>query len=191
MRAAQLTICSNVGYPVSSQSIKSLSVFNKNIFSSYVKSLLNIKLQLSQIITPFSKVALFNGYYEAILGEYIPVQAGETLYGELWAKRNTGATGTAGLLYAGVAQYDKDKNVISANVGLSYFVASAITVPTNSTWTKYSGTITLQTSHTPYSGSDGGPVRYIRPYIIVNNASGTIPTYIGAYIIRKIGRAHV
>ena len=135
-------------------------------------------------LCPFGKVAYNTGYYEAI-GDYIPVQAGETLYGEFWAYRSSGASGTAGGLYIGVARYDKNKNAIDGNLGLTYFISSNSTVPTTSTWSKYSGTTTLPLTHTPFGGSDGGPVRYVRPYIIVNYPSGTIPTYWGAFKIRK------
>ena len=138
---------------------------------------------------PFGKVLYNTGYYEAI-GDYIPVQAGETLYGEIWALRETGATGTAGGFYCGIARYDKNKNQIDGNNGLIYFITNnAVTVPSNSTWTKYSGSTTLPLTHTPYGASvtsDGGPIRYIRPYIIVNNASGTIPTFWSGFKIRKV-----
>jgi 6-phosphogluconolactonase (cycloisomerase 2 family)/uncharacterized protein YunC (DUF1805 family) len=134
---------------------------------------------------PFGKVLSSSGYYEAITDEFIPVYPGETLYGEIWAYRANGATGTAGLLYCGVAQYDSGKLPTATNLALNYFVANAVTVPTTGVWTKYSGTITLATSHTVYNGSDGGPVRYVRPYIIVNYTAGTIPTQFVGMIIRR------
>jgi len=134
---------------------------------------------------PFGKVALSAGYVE-FAADFVPVQAGETLYGEIWAMRQTGSTGTAGAFYFGVAQSDKDKRDVAGNLGLSYFVAGGVTVAQNSTWTKYSGTITLASSHAPYNGSDGGPVRYVRPYVIVNYTSGTIPTYWGGAVIRRL-----
>jgi len=148
-------------------------------------------ITLTDTTSPFSKVMSVSAYGDAALGDYIPVQAGETIYGEVWAYRATGAAGTAGALYCGVMRYDKDKKMIDANSGLNtspsgYFIASNVTVPSNSTWTKYSGTLTLPTSHTSYSTSDGGPVRYIRPYIIYNYIAGTIPTYIGGWKIRKV-----
>lgn len=136
-------------------------------------------------VIPFSKAMTFNGYYEAICDEYIPVTPGETVYGELWAYRANAAAGVAGAFYAGVATYDKDKRQIDANLGLSYFVAAGVTVPTTGVWTKYSGTYTAPLTHTPYLGSDGGPIRYIRPYIIVNYTAGTIPTSVAGYIIRR------
>jgi hypothetical protein len=135
--------------------------------------------------TPFNKIASFSAYYNGI-SDFIPVQPGERLYGEIYALRETGSTGTAGQLYVGIARYDKDKNVIATNIGLDYFVASSVNVPQNSTWNKYSGYTTLPTSHTVFSGSDGGPVRYVRAYILVNYNTGTIPTKIGGFTIRKV-----
>lgn len=135
--------------------------------------------------TPYSKIALSSLYYEAIGGR-IPVQPGETLYGEIWVKRNSGASGAAGDFYCGVSRYDKDDLPIAVNQGLAYFIVNAVAIPTNGNWIKYSGTITLATSHTPYNGSDGGPVRYVRPYIIVNYGGGTIPTYFTGFTIRPV-----
>jgi hypothetical protein len=146
---------------------------------------------LTNTTAPFSKVLSVSAYGEAAMSELIPVQAGETIYGEIWAYRATGAAGTAGVIYCGVQRFDKDKKMIDANAGLNtapsgYFIASNQTIPSNSTWTKYSGTLVLPTSHTPYNTSDGGPVRYIRPYIIYNYTGGTILTYIGGWKIRKV-----
>jgi len=140
--------------------------------------------------TSYSKVALFPSYFEAEGSDYIPVQPGEKLYGEIWAKRLSGASGTAGVIFVGITRYDKDKRVIAGNLALDYFVATGFTVPTDGVWYKYSGTTTLPTSHTPFNGgsgnSDGGPVRYIRAYLIVNYSSGTIPTYLTGFTIRKV-----
>jgi hypothetical protein len=146
---------------------------------------------LTNTTAPFSKVLSVSAYGEAAMSDLIPVQAGETIYGEIWAYRATGAAGTAGVIYCGVQRFDKDKKMIDANAGLNtapsgYFIASNQTIPSNSTWTKYSGTLVLPTSHTPYNTSDGGPVRYIRPYIIYNYTGGTILTYIGGWKIRKV-----
>jgi hypothetical protein len=134
---------------------------------------------------PFGKILSSSAYYEGTTEEYIPVNPGEILYGEIWTFRANGATGTAGTFYAGVSQFDSNKLPVATNTALNYFIANAVTVPTTGVWTKYSGTITLATSHTPFSGSDGGPVRYVRPYIIVNYTSGTIPTQYVGMIIRR------
>lgn len=134
---------------------------------------------------PFSRVALSNGILE-FAGDYVPVQPGESLTGEFWAMRASGSTGSAGFLYCGVSRFDKDKKPISGNSGLDYFVASGAIVPQTGTWTRYSGATTLPLSHTPFDGSDGGPVRYVRPYVIVNYHSGTIPTYWGGVVLRRV-----
>ena len=58
-------------------------------------------------------------------------------------------------------------------------------MPQDSFWYKYSGTTTLPLTHSAFGGSDGGPVRYIKAYIIVNYAGGTLPTYWGGLMIRR------
>ena len=133
---------------------------------------------------PYSKVCLSTSY-NSMYSDYIPVNPGDTLYGEIWAMRESGSTGTAGTLYFGIERCDKDRKYIASNYGSTYFVASNVTVPQDSTWHKYSGTTTLPLSHTPYEGSDGGPVRYIRVKILVNYNDGTIPTYWGGIVLRK------
>jgi hypothetical protein len=141
--------------------------------------------QLNNTNSPFSRAMLFNGYSEGHISDYIPVQAGETLYGEIWAMRETGSNGTTGLLYYGVSMYDKDKYLINDNVGLAYLFGG-ITVPENGIWQKYSGSYTLPTSHSPYNGSDGGPVRYIKVYLIVNYPIyPSVPTLINGPILRR------
>jgi len=119
-----------------------------------------------------------------LCGGKIPVCAGESVYGEVWVKRASGATGTAGDLYFGVVREDKDCNPISTNAGIIYFV-SAEAIPTDGVWHKYSGNLTLPTSHTPFNGSDGGPVRYIEPHLLVNYSAGTIPTCVSNIVVRK------
>ena len=135
---------------------------------------------LNNTTAPFGKVMLFSGYTEGQISDFIPVAVGETLYSEVWAK--TGA-GTPGSLYIGVSQYDKDKNLINGNAGLTYFTSASL--PANTDWTKISGVMTLPTSHTPYNGSDGGPVRYVKYYLIVDYGGGTTPTYIGGILLRR------
>ncbi|MDD1427595.1 hypothetical protein MEO94_24640, partial [Dolichospermum sp. ST_sed9] len=140
---------------------------------------------VNETTVPFSKVAL-SSTYDYLNSGYIPVQPGDSIYGEIWAMRASDAVGDAGLLYMGVERYDKDKLPIASNSGTTYFTASAVTVPLDSTWHKYSGTAYLPTSHTPYSGSDGGPVRYIRVRIYVNFSTGTIPTNWGGILVRRV-----
>lgn len=133
---------------------------------------------------PFSKVAVQSQYCQ-LASDFIPVQPGETLYGEFWVMRETGAAGNAGNLYVGIARYDKNKLPIATNTALDYFVASGVTVPTDGVWRKHSGTTNLPSSHTPYNGSDGGPVRYVKFYALINYSTGTIPTKFGGIVLRK------
>ena len=129
---------------------------------------------------PFGTAMLFSGYSEGQISDFIPVQAGENLYTEVWVK--TGA-GTPGPFYIGVSQYDKDKKVINSNSGLQYF--TSITIPANTGWQKISGSYTLPLTHTPFNGSDGGAVRYVKYYIIVDYSGGTTPLYLGGLILRR------
>jgi hypothetical protein len=137
--------------------------------------------------SPFSQVAKSSSY-DRLYSDYIPVNPGDRLYGEIWAMRPVGATGTAGTLYYGIERYDKDKRPIATNQGCTYFVASGVTVPTDGIWHKYSGYTTLPLSHTPYGSppSDGGPVRYVRVRILVDYSAGTIPTYWGGITLRRV-----
>lgn len=115
-------------------------------------------------------------HYNYVYSDYIPVIAGDTIIGEIAVMRPTGATGTAGALYAGVLQYDSAKLPIAADPS-NNFIASNITITANSTWTLYQAYLTLPVSHTPYNGSDGGPVRYVRARVLINYSAGTIQTY--------------
>lgn len=116
----------------------------------------------------------YMGFYDN--PNYIEVNQGETLEGSIMAMRKTGATGSPGVLYFGIERFDKNKKPIADNSGCTYIV-NTVTVPSDGIWRKYSGVTTLPTSHTPYNGSDGGPVRYIKIRILVNHSTGTIPTY--------------
>ncbi|MCE2929675.1 MAG: hypothetical protein LW817_08620, partial [Candidatus Caenarcaniphilales bacterium] len=141
--------------------------------------------EFNDVTVPYSKAMLIAEYTYFTADNYFPVKPAQQLYFEVWAMRQIGATGDPGLLYFGVRQFDKDKNYISSNVGLQY-AFGALTVPADGIWRKYSGTVTLPTSHVPYMGSDGGPVRYVSPYLIVNYNAGTIPTYITGIMMRGI-----
>ena len=106
--------------------------------------------------------------YRNFYSDYIEVEPGEEIYGEVYCKR---ISGSGGLLYYGVERFDKDKKPIAGNTGTTYFVASAQNV-TSTSWQKFSGHTTLPTSHTPYAGSDGGGVRYVRIRLLMNHSSG-------------------
>lgn len=127
--------------------------------------------------------------YKTYTSDFIAVQPGETLYGEIWAYRASNATGTAGALYCGIRRYDRNKKPITSNSGTIYFVANATTVTADGVWHKYSGTHTLPTSHTVYDGSDGKGVYYIKVYVLVNHSTGTIPTYIGRVLLKRLSNS--
>jgi hypothetical protein len=183
---AQKRLDSLIGYDTSLLYSQQEFIENGNIGMSTSGGTLPTFVTVNSTAMPFGKVMSFSNYWEGITDEYIPVNPGDVLYGEMWAFRASGAAGAAGGFYAGVSQWDKDKMVTAGNIDLSYFVASGATVPTSGTWTKYSGYFTVKSSHTPYNGSDGGPVRYIRPYLIINYSSGTIPTQFSGFIIRQV-----
>lgn len=134
--------------------------------------------------SPYGKVARVDSLYEKQAVDFIPVQPGVALEGEIWYSIPSNDNGAQGNIFFGISRYDKDKKLISGNVGLSYFASQ--TQVKDSNWHKVSGNITLPTSHTPYNGSDGGPVRYIKPYVIVNESGGTqAVSFGGMYIARR------
>ena len=134
--------------------------------------------------SPYGKVARVDSLYEKQAVDFIPVQPGVALEGEIWYSIPSNDNGAQGSIFFGISRYDKDKKLISGNVGLSYFASQ--TQVKDSNWHKVSGNITLPTSHTPYNGSDGGPVRYIKPYVIVNYSGGTqAVSFGGMYIARR------
>jgi hypothetical protein len=131
---------------------------------------------------PFaSSYALRTAGYRDFDSDYIPVQPGETIYVEQ-AVRNI--SGSGGLFYLGVRRYDKNKNPIASNDGIIYFGASAIN-NTSTSWTEYKGTHTLPTSHTPYNGSDGEGVRYVRVISLMNYSTGGATREFGPPILKR------
>jgi hypothetical protein len=121
---------------------------------------------------PFaSSYVLRTNQYRTFDSDYIPVEPGEQIYGEIAARY---ISGTGSLLYMGVRRYDKDKRPIASNDGIEYFVASAVNV-TSTGWTTYRGHITIPTSHTPFNGSDGGGCKYVRVIVLMNyQAAGAL-----------------
>jgi hypothetical protein len=134
--------------------------------------------------TPFpGGVAIRSNTNRNIYSNYIPVEEGEELYGEIWARHIEGDD-NATILYYGIERYDKDKRPITSNNGTTYFVAGgARNIGTS--WKKYSNYHTLPTSHTPYNGSDGGAVKYVRVRILLNySATGPTREYGGIMLKR-------
>jgi len=118
-------------------------------------------------------------YYSA----YIPVKLGEKITVEIYAMQ-TGSTARA---YMGIERYDKDKKPIAVNNG-TYYSALTDTLLTTA-WTKYSFTSIMLTTHTPYLGSDGGAVCYIRLRLLCNYATTGQAYYTGMRILRQVQAA--
>lgn len=126
-------------------------------------------------------VGPITGRSVAIASNFIPVKAGDTICGEIWGYRELSEDDPLGAFYCGIQRFDRNKNPISSNVGTEYMVMSSATLACDGAWHRYYGSKTLPTSHTSYNGSDGGPVYYIKVYVLVNyRSSGAVtPTYIG------------
>jgi hypothetical protein len=99
--------------------------------------------------------------------ELIPVRRGETLQLEIWAKAEVSGPRA----YMGIERYDRNKKPIASNTGCYYAGLTSTLIST--TWTRYAGSVTLPTSHTPYDGSDGKECCYVRVRILLNYTSGT------------------
>ena len=119
--------------------------------------------------------------YRIWYSDYIAVEPGEEIYGEMAVKY---ISGSGGLFYYGIERFDKDKRPIAGNTGTTYFVAGGANY-TGTSWTTYRGFTTIPTSHTPYNGSDGGGVRFVRIRILMNyNAGGALREF-GPPILKR------
>ena len=128
-----------------------------------------------------SSYVLRTSAYRDFYSDMIEVEPGEEVYGEMWVKY---ISGSGGLFYYGIERFDKDKNPIAGNTGTTYFVAGGNNV-TSGSWTKFSGHTTIPTSHTAYSGSDGGGVRYVRIRVLMNyNAGGALREFTAPILVR-------
>ena len=115
-----------------------------------------------------SSYVLRTNAYRTFYSDYVEVEPGEEVFGEIHARV---ISGSGGLLYYGIERFDKDKRPIAGNTGTTYFVVSATNV-TSTAWTTYRNHTTIPTTHTPYNGSDGGGVRYVRLRVLYNYNSG-------------------
>ena len=112
---------------------------------------------------------------------FIPVRRGETLYLEILLQQ----VGTSARAYLGLERYDKDKKPIAINEGVAYMpTVSNLILPQQ--WTKYSAAFTMHTSHTPYNGSDGDAVAYVKVRLLRNYQSSGIARYAGLRLYRKL-----
>ena len=121
-----------------------------------------------------------NGY-RTFVSDYIEVEPGEELYGEIAARYVSGSGST---LYFGIERFDKNKVPIAANTGTTYFVASNVNVSSTS-WTTYSGHTTIPTNHTPFSGSDGEGVKYVRIRLLMNYQTNGALREFGPPILKR------
>ena len=115
-----------------------------------------------------SSYVLRSSGYRTFYSDYITVEPGEEVYGEMWVRY---ISGSGGLFYYGIERFDKDKKPIAGNTGTTYFVAGGNNV-TSGSWTKFSGHTTIPTTHTVYNGSDGQGCRYVRIRILMNYSTG-------------------
>ena len=124
------------------------------------------------------RTAAFRDFYS----DFISVEPGEEIYGEMWVRT---ISGTGGLFYYGVERFDKDKLPIAGNTGTNYFVASGSN-QTSTSWQQYSNNLTLPTTHTSFGGSDGLGVKYIRIRILMNHNAGGALREFGPPILKRI-----
>jgi len=131
---------------------------------------------------PFNaSYALRTSGYRTFDSDFIAVEPGEEIYGEVSARF---ISGSGGLLYMGVRRYDKDKKPIATNDGITYFVVGGNNL-TDTNWRTFSGHHTLPTSHTPYNGSDGGAVKYVRLILLMNYSAGGAIREFGPPILKR------
>ena len=122
--------------------------------------------------SPFAGKTIRVTDYRRFYSDYIPVAPGEVIYGEISERLVNTAGGTGGRTYYGVERYDKDKRPIAGNSGTTYFVRGG-QIASNTGWETRRAHTTIPTSHTPYNGSDGGGVHYVRIRILMNYPGGT------------------
>jgi len=132
---------------------------------------------------PFaSSYVVRTNQYRVFYSDMISVEPGEEIYGEQWVRVISGSGGST---YYGVEQYDKDKKPIAGNTGCVYFVAGG-TITTSTSWQKFSSYHTIPTSHTPYLGSDGAGVKYIRIRVLMNHSTGGALREYGPPILKRV-----
>ena len=132
---------------------------------------------------PFSSsYVVRTNQYRVFYSDMILVEPGEEVYGEFWTRV---ISGSGGRTYYGIERYDKDKKPVGGNTGTSYFVAGG-TVTTSTSWQKFSAYHTIPTSHTPYDGSDGAGVKYIRMRVLMNHSTGGALREYGPPILKRV-----
>src|SRR5210317_4848 len=138
---------------------------------------------------PYGKVVKFPTGQQSFVAAYdidIPVDAGDRVYIEATYMIPATDTGTQSNFYLGVNGLDKDKKLINSNFGLITYPVSNITLTADGNWYTVGGYATIPSSHTPYNGSDGGAVRYIKNYVLVNYGAGDREVYLSNVVVRKV-----
>lgn len=138
---------------------------------------------------PYGKVVKFPTGLQSFVAAYgidIPVDAGDRVYVEATYMIPATDTGTESRFYLGVNGLDKDKKLISSNFGLITYPVSNVTLTADGNWYTLGGYATIPSSHTPYNGSDGGAVRYIKNYVLVNYGTGDREVYLSNVVVRKV-----
>ena len=129
-----------------------------------------------------SSYVLRTSAYRTFDSDFIEVEPGEEIYGEVSVRT---ISGTGGLLYMGVRRYDKDKKPIATNDGITYFVVGGNN-QTDTNWQTFRGNHVIPTSHTPFGGSDGGAVKYVRLILLMNyNAGGALREFTAPILKRS------
>lgn len=138
---------------------------------------------------PYGKVVKFPNVSQTLVAAYdidIPVDAGDRVYMELTYMIPATDSGTDSRMYLGFNGFDKDKKKINSNFGLITYVVSNLQLTADGDWRTIGGYTTIPSSHTPYDGSDGGAVRYIKNYVLVNYNGGDREVYISNLVVRKV-----
>lgn len=144
---------------------------------------------INDIDAPYGKVVKFPTGQQGFLAGYdidIPVNPGDRLYIEATYMIPADDGGTESRFYLGFNGFDKDKKVINSNQGKWVYPVSNITLTADGDWHTVGGYTTVPSSHTPYNGSDGGAVRYMKNYVLVNYGAGDREVYLSNLKVRKV-----
>ena len=109
--------------------------------------------------------------YRDFYSDYMPVEPGEELYGEISVRR---VSGSGGVLYYGVERYDQNRSPIGGNSGTTYFVVSASN-DTSTSWTTKRGYTTIPSN-----------CHYVRIRVLMNyNTGGATREFAGIVLKRS------
>jgi hypothetical protein len=108
--------------------------------------------------------------YRDFYTDFIPVEPGEELYGEISVRY---VSGSGGILYYGIERYDQNKVEIAGNAGTTYFVVSGSN-DTSTSWSTKRGYHTLPSN-----------VYYVRIRILMNYPSGGALREFGGIVLKR------